>query len=86
MQVYCGDYPANGYSIPYVMEIGWEHVYIKTGELDVDVKARTNPDGDVLWKINKGSVSFQSPEQLAGLFKEYDAYANAMFRKFVLEG
>lgn len=85
MEVYCGDYHANGYKIPYVMEIGWNNVFIKTGDREVKVKANTDEHGDVLWRLNKKSITYQSPNQLVSLFKKDEAYANATFRKFIGE-
>lgn len=86
MEVYCGEYPANGYSIPYIIEIGWNHLYVKCGEREVEVKAITDADSDILWKVNKKSVRYKSPNQLVRLFERDNAYANVVFRKFIIEG
>ena len=78
MEIYCGQYG----HVPYIIQIGWKNIYILFYENEIKVKAITDEDSDILWKLNKKSIKYQSPKQLLDLFQREDAYANATFRHF----
>lgn len=80
MEIYCGNYG----SIHYVIEIGWQNIYIRYGDEEVKVKAITDENSDVMWKLNRKSIKFRSPRELFELFAKDKAYANATFSHFCL--
>lgn len=87
MEIYSGEYiTAQGEKIPYIIEIGWNHIYIiydrGEGRREQEVKAITDEFGDFTWKLNKASIKFQSPAQLLRTFTSMDAIARATFRHF----
>lgn len=85
IEIYCGDYFAkDGRKIPYVMEIGERLFSVKyddgAGQKQKIMKARAFENGNVKWRLNMRSITYQSPSQLRHLFEEFDAYASATFR------
>lgn len=77
---------SQGEKIPYIIEIGWEHIYIiydrGEGRREQEVKAITDEFGGFTWKLNKRSIKYQSPAQLLRTFTDFDATASATFRHF----
>lgn len=86
IEVYCGDYNArDGRKIPYVMEIGARNLWIKydegLGQEEKSIRAVTDETSDVSWGLTKKRIYYRDPVQLKHLFEEFDAYANATFRR-----
>lgn len=85
IETYCGDYKAkDGRTVPYVFTIGCNNLYVKydagDGQIQKSIRAVTDENGDISWRLTRKKIYYRSPSQLKHLFMEFDAYANATFR------
>ena len=85
IEVYCGDYiRKDGSKIPYVFMIGCNNLYVKydagDGQREKQIRAVTDENGDISWRLTHKKIYYRSPAQLKHLFTEFDSYANATFR------
>lgn len=85
IEAYCGDYLAkDGRKIPYVFMIGRNNLYLKydagDGQREKSIRAVTDENGDISWRLTRKKIYYRSPAQLKHLFTEFDSYASATFR------